>query len=66
MGRPSLVVADEPTSALDEATRDAFMDTFLQACQDAQAAVVFVSHDQRLARHFQRSVVWHELVGAAS
>ncbi len=66
MGRPSLVVADEPTSALDEATRDAFMDTFLQACEDAQAAVVFVSHDQRLASHFQRSLAWHELVGATS
>jgi putative ABC transport system ATP-binding protein len=66
MGRPSLVVADEPTSALDEATRDAFMDTFLHACQDAQAAVVFVSHDQRLARHFLRSLAWHELVGAPS
>ncbi len=62
MGQPSLVVADEPTSALDEATRDAFMDTFLQACHDARAAVVFVSHDQRLARHFQRSLAWRELM----
>ncbi len=66
MGCPSLVVADEPTSALDEATRAAFMDTFLQACGDAQAAVVFVSHDQRLARHFQRSLAWDELVGTPS
>ena len=64
IGRPALVVADEPTSALDEATRDAFMDTFLQACQDARAAVVFVSHDQRLARHFQRSLAWQDLVEA--
>lgn len=64
IGRPALVVADEPTSALDEATRTAFMDTFLQACQDARAAVVFVSHDQRLAAHFQRSVSWADLVEA--
>ena len=64
IGRPALVVADEPTSALDEATRDAFMDTFLQACDEAQAAVVFVSHDQRLAPHFQRSLAWAELTGA--
>jgi putative ABC transport system ATP-binding protein len=61
MGRPALVVADEPTSALDEATRDAFMDTFVQACGEAQAAVVFVSHDRRLAGHFQRSLAWGEL-----
>ena len=64
IGRPALVVADEPTSALDEATRDAFMRTFLQACQASQAAVVFVSHDQRLAPHFQRSVAWRDLVEA--
>jgi putative ABC transport system ATP-binding protein len=63
IGRPALVVADEPTSALDEATRDAFMATFLQACDEAQAAVVFVSHDQRLATHFQRSLAWAELTG---
>lgn len=66
IGRPSLVVADEPTSALDEATRDAFMDTFLEACQSANAAVVFVSHDQRLAKHFQRALPWAELVGDAT
>lgn len=62
IGRPSLVVADEPTSALDEASRHAFMDTFLQACADARAAVVFVSHDQRLASHFQTSLAWQDLV----
>jgi len=61
IGQPTLVVADEPTSALDEATRDAFMTTFLQACQDASAAVVFVSHDQRLAHHFQRNCGWQSL-----
>ena len=66
IGRPALVVADEPTSALDEATRDAFMDTFLQACAEARAAVVFVSHDQRLACHFQRSMAWAALVEAAA
>lgn len=64
IGRPALVVADEPTSALDEATRNAFMATFLQACDEAQAAVVFVSHDQRLAPHFQRSLAWADLTGA--
>jgi putative ABC transport system ATP-binding protein len=64
MGRPALVVADEPTSALDEATRAAFMDTFLRVCGEAQAAVVFVSHDQRLAAHFQRSLGWDALMGA--
>jgi putative ABC transport system ATP-binding protein len=63
MGSPSLVVADEPTSALDEATKDAFMATFLQSCKDAQAAVVFVSHDRSLAGHFQRQLAWADLPG---
>ena len=66
IARPARVVADEPTSALDEATRDAFMRTFLLACQASQAAVVFVSHDQRLATHFQRSLAWQDLVEASA
>lgn len=62
LGSPALVVADEPTSALDEASRDAFMQTLLQACADAGSSVVFVSHDLRLAPHFKRSLAWCELM----
>jgi putative ABC transport system ATP-binding protein len=62
MGQPSLLVADEPTSALDEATRDAFMATLMQASQDSGCAVVFVSHDLRLAPHFSRTLAWADLV----
>jgi putative ABC transport system ATP-binding protein len=62
LGAPALVVADEPTSALDEASREAFMQTLLQACTDAGSAVVFVSHDLRLATHFKRSLAWCELM----
>lgn len=56
IGRPNLVIADEPTSALDEALRDAFMDLLLQACADAGSALLFVSHDARLAPRFDRQV----------
>jgi putative ABC transport system ATP-binding protein len=66
MGSPSLVVADEPTSALDEATKDAFMATFLQSCQEAQAAVVFVSHDRSLGARFQRQLAWVDLHGGSA
>ncbi|MGC4060258.1 MAG: ABC transporter ATP-binding protein [Aquabacterium sp.] len=62
VGRPSLVVADEPTSALDEDTKDAFMNTLMDASQRSACAVVFVSHDMRLASHFQRSRAWADLV----
>lgn len=56
IGRPSLVLADEPTSALDEALRDRFMDLLLQACKDSGCALLFVSHDARLASRFHRWV----------
>ncbi|MBQ1763338.1 MAG: ATP-binding cassette domain-containing protein [Aquincola sp.] len=52
IGRPALVIADEPTSALDEDLRERFVDVLLQACADAGSAIVFVSHDQRLAGRF--------------
>ena len=58
IGRPELVVADEPTSALDEALRESFMALLLQACAEAHSALLFVSHDARLAQRFDRR---HEL-----
>lgn len=54
IGRPALILADEPTSALDEDARDAFMALLLQCCADAGSALVFVSHDARLAARFAR------------
>jgi putative ABC transport system ATP-binding protein len=54
IGEPEVVIADEPTSALDEDLREAFMDLLLAACAEAGTALVFVSHDSRLARRFQR------------
>ncbi|HSJ96437.1 MAG TPA: ABC transporter ATP-binding protein, partial [Myxococcota bacterium] len=50
------VIADEPTSSLDEALRDAFMDLLLGACTEARSALLFVSHDARLAPRFDRQV----------
>ncbi|MFN0186672.1 MAG: ABC transporter ATP-binding protein [Aquabacterium sp.] len=54
IGRPALVIADEPTSALDEALREDFMALLLGSCRDAGSALLFVSHDARLAAHFTR------------
>lgn len=61
IGRPELVIADEPTSALDEALREVFMQVLLEACRLAGSALVFVSHDARLAGRFQRQVSLPEL-----
>jgi putative ABC transport system ATP-binding protein len=56
IGEPELLIADEPTSALDEARRDEFMALLLEACVGAGSALVFVSHDARLATAFSRRV----------
>jgi putative ABC transport system ATP-binding protein len=56
IGRPELIIADEPTSALDETRRDAFMELLVRVCAEAASALVFVSHDSRLAMHFARVI----------
>ncbi len=56
IGAPALVIADEPTSALDADTRDAFVDLLIEESAQNAAALIFVSHDASLARHFDRTV----------
>jgi len=55
IGAPEVVIADEPTSALDATLRDGFMDVLLGECRAAGSTLVFVSHDERLARRFDRA-----------
>jgi len=66
IGAPEIVIADEPTSALDEDLREAFMDLLLGACAEAGSALVFVSHDARLAGRFERVVDLPRLNQAAA
>ncbi|MBL8350259.1 MAG: ATP-binding cassette domain-containing protein [Burkholderiaceae bacterium] len=56
IGAPEVVIADEPTSALDEPLREAFMALLLSHCAEAGSALLFVSHDARLAGRFGRVV----------
>jgi putative ABC transport system ATP-binding protein len=56
IGWPGLVVADEPTSALDAERQRGFLDLLLGECAAAGAALLFVSHDRRLAEAFDRVV----------
>lgn len=60
IGAPAVVIADEPTSALDDDTRDQYMQVLRSALEAAGAALVFVSHDRRLAPHFDRVLALHE------
>jgi putative ABC transport system ATP-binding protein len=61
IGRPELVIADEPTSSLDADRQRGFIDLLLAECQAAGAALLFVSHDMRLAAHFDRQVALADL-----
>ncbi|MDM0012759.1 ABC transporter ATP-binding protein [Variovorax sp. J22P168] len=61
IGQPELVIADEPTSALDEDRREAFLDVLLSACEASHSALVFVSHDRRIANRFGRQVLLPEI-----
>jgi len=66
IGNPSIVIADEPTSALDESRRDEFLDLLLASCKATNSALVFVSHDQRMAGRFQRRIALPDINRASS
>lgn len=61
IGRPELVFADEPTSALDQERQAAFLALLRNECKAAGAALLFVSHDRRLATGFDRELSLAEL-----
>ncbi|MEM8730585.1 MAG: ABC transporter ATP-binding protein [Pseudomonadota bacterium] len=54
IGQPPLIVADEPTSALDARTQDAFLGVLFDQLRAAGAALLMVSHDDRLSARFDR------------
>ena len=61
IGRPEILIADEPTSALDAERQQIFIDLLLQESAAVGATLVFVSHDRRLAGHFDRIVALDEI-----
>ncbi len=66
IGRPEILIADEPTSALDAPRQQAFIDLLLAEAAAAGAALLFVSHDVRLAAHFDRIVALADINRAAA
>jgi putative ABC transport system ATP-binding protein len=61
IGRPSLVIADEPTSSLDTDRQQAFLELLFEVCDEAQATLVFVSHDRSLMRHFDEQLALSDI-----
>jgi len=56
IGAPPLIVADEPTSALDAATQATFLNLLFTQARESGSTLLMVSHDARLAMHFDRVV----------
>lgn len=54
INKPDVLIVDEPTSALDASAKDAFMQVLIATAISSNAALIFVSHDQSLAKHFKR------------
>lgn len=52
--KPSLVLADEPTGNLDEATADSVLDLMLDLVVETNAALLMVTHSERLAARMGR------------
>lgn len=52
INKPEIILADEPTSALDADSRDQFVKLLLSVREMTNCAIVFVSHDEALAKFF--------------
>ena len=66
IGRPEILIADEPTSALDAERQADFLQLLLHESQSSGSTVIFVSHDKRLASHFNREVSLGDINRAAA
>jgi putative ABC transport system ATP-binding protein len=65
IGAPPLIVADEPTSALDAATQATFLDLLFAQVRASGGTLLMVSHDARLASHFDRVVHMSDIASTA-
>ena len=53
---PGLILADEPTSALDDSNTDAVLQLLRRQAERTGAALLIVTHDQRLKDHMSERV----------
>ena len=52
--RPRIILADEPTAALDSQRAGVVMDLMSQVAADQKAAIIVVSHDEKIFNRFHR------------
>lgn len=61
IGEPEIIVADEPTSALDDVAQERFLDLLSAQLDTLGATLIMVSHDHRIAGHFDRAIKLEEI-----
>ena len=61
LGSPEVIIADEPTSALDSENQSRFLDLLFSQTEKRNGTIVFVSHDERLAKNFSQMVDLNEI-----
>lgn len=66
IGSPEIVIADEPTSSLDDDVTDSFMKLLIEEQEKKNFTLVFVSHDRRLEKHFNKTLSLKDINGAVS
>ncbi len=52
--RPRIILADEPTAALDSPRAGVVMDLLAQVAREQRAAILVVSHDEKIFNRFHR------------
>ena len=56
VNHPKLILADEPTSSLDDKNADGVIQLLKQQSKKLNAALVVVTHDQRVKDHIQQHI----------
>jgi ABC-type lipoprotein export system ATPase subunit len=64
MGTPNVLLCDEPTGNLDDQTSRAVLSLLWETASAMQAAVVIVTHDERVARQSDREIRLSQGTGA--
>jgi ABC-type lipoprotein export system ATPase subunit len=62
---PKLVLADEPTGNLDRAHADGALQLIREVCRESGAALLIVSHDERVVATFERVLDMRDLAAGA-
>jgi putative ABC transport system ATP-binding protein len=61
IGDPEIIIADEPTSSLDEEVTDSFMQLLVDEHKKKKFTLIFVSHDRRLTKFFDREIALSDI-----